>query len=115
LVARGVFYLRLAPSGGGEIVEAVDGSVGESRKGALSAGVLHTDIDDRKRVEEALRATELNFRLIVDGIPGLLCAMSATGEVELLNRKVLEYGPNRAPIYGFLAASAVGRNHCLLG
>jgi formate hydrogenlyase transcriptional activator len=52
---------------------------------------LHTDIDDRKRVEEALRASELNFRLIVDSIPGLVCTMSAAGEVELLNRQVLEY------------------------
>jgi PAS domain S-box-containing protein len=52
---------------------------------------LHTDIDDRKRVEEALRASELNLRLIVDTIPGLVCTMNASGEIELLNRRVLEY------------------------
>src|SRR5216683_1470043 len=52
---------------------------------------LRTDIDDRKRAEEALRASELNFRMIVDSIPGLVCTMNAAGEVELLNRQVLEY------------------------
>src|SRR6266849_5007376 len=50
-----------------------------------------TDIDDWKRAEEGLRASELNFRLIVDSIPGLVCTMNAAGEVELLNRQVLEY------------------------
>ena len=52
---------------------------------------LHTDIDDRKRFEEALRASEEGFRRIVDSIPGLVCTMNAAGEVQLLNRRVLEY------------------------
>ena len=51
----------------------------------------NTDIDDRKRAEDELRASEHNFRLIVDSIPGLVCTMSAVGEVEFLNRQVLEY------------------------
>src|ERR1035441_6078811 len=40
---------------------------------------LLIDIEDRKRAEAALRATELNFRLIVDSIPGLLCTNTAAG------------------------------------
>jgi formate hydrogenlyase transcriptional activator len=57
----------------------------------LSWYTLLTDIDDRKRAEEGLRASELNLRLIVDSIPGLVCTMSAAGEVERLNRQVLQY------------------------
>jgi PAS domain S-box-containing protein len=49
------------------------------------------DIDDRKRAEEALRASELSWREIVDSIPGLVATLDATGEVEFINRQVLEY------------------------
>ena len=47
--------------------------------------------DRRKCAEEALRSNEQKLRLIVDTIPGLVCTMSAAGEVQLLNRQVLEY------------------------
>jgi len=46
---------------------------------------------ERKRNEAALRENEERFRLIVDTIPGFLFTLSATGEVELLNRPALEY------------------------
>ena len=50
-----------------------------------------TDIDDQKRAEEELRGSETNLRQIVDSIPGLVCALSPEGEVELVNRQLLEY------------------------
>jgi PAS domain S-box-containing protein len=46
---------------------------------------------ERKRNETALQQSESRFRLIVDAVPGLVCTLNATGEVELLNRQVLEY------------------------
>src|SRR5258707_2548078 len=51
----------------------------------------NTDIEDRKRAEEALRATERNLRLIFDTIPGFIWTMTATGEVDLANQQLLEY------------------------
>jgi PAS domain S-box-containing protein len=50
-----------------------------------------TDIEDRKRGEDDLRARELSWRQIVDNIPGLVATMGAMGEVEFLNRQTLEY------------------------
>ncbi|HEY7635958.1 MAG TPA: PAS domain-containing protein [Gemmatimonadales bacterium] len=49
------------------------------------------DIEDRKRGEEALRASELSWRQIVDHIPGLVCTWGPLGEVEFVNRQALEY------------------------
>src|ERR1700736_3308389 len=64
------------------------------RSSALSEAewyVTATDIDDRKRAETALRASEESFRLIVDSIPGLVFTTTPEGEVEFVNRQLLEY------------------------
>jgi PAS domain S-box-containing protein len=53
--------------------------------------MLLTDIDDRKLAEDALRASEQDFRLIVDSVPGLVWTMTPNGEVELVNRQMLGY------------------------
>ena len=53
--------------------------------------MLLTDIDERKRAEDALRESERESRLIVDSIPGLVAAFTPGGEVEFVNRQILEY------------------------
>jgi PAS domain S-box-containing protein len=53
--------------------------------------LLLTDVEDRKQAEEALRAREHNFRLIVDSIPGLVCTLDPSGEVETVNRQIHDY------------------------
>jgi PAS domain S-box-containing protein len=52
---------------------------------------LLTDIEDQKRAENALRANAHHWRLIVDGIPGLICTNTPDGEVELVNETLLNY------------------------
>lgn len=49
------------------------------------------DDDDRKRAEEALRESERRFRLIFDGIDGLVAIMTSEGQLELVNNQLLEY------------------------
>ncbi len=51
----------------------------------------NTDLEDRKRTEEALRASEQSFRLIVDSIPGLVGTRTAAGGVEFVNKRILDY------------------------
>ena len=51
----------------------------------------NTDIDDRKRAEDALRSNEQSLRLILDSIPGFVSTSDAAGEIELVNRQILEY------------------------
>jgi len=52
---------------------------------------LLTDIDDRKRAEDALRTSEQNLRLIVDSIPGFVITATPSGELELANLRMLTY------------------------
>jgi PAS domain S-box-containing protein len=51
----------------------------------------NTDIEDRKRAEEALRSNEQSLRLTLDSIPGFVSTSDAAGEIELVNRQILEY------------------------
>ena len=55
---------------------------------ALSSEIVYSDL---QRSEAAIRASEQCLRLIVDTIPGFVCTLSPAGEIELLNRQVLEY------------------------
>jgi PAS domain S-box-containing protein len=52
---------------------------------------VNTDIEDRKRTEEALRKSERQFRLLVETIPALVWRGTPEGELDYLNRRAVEY------------------------
>ena len=52
---------------------------------------VNTDIEDRKRAEQALRTLENRYRLIVDGLPAIVTLLRPDGHVEHANRQMLEY------------------------
>jgi PAS domain S-box-containing protein len=65
---------------------------------------------DRRVVERTkeLAEAENNFRKIVNSIPGLVCTLSPAGEVELLNRPLMEYfGKTLTELKGWALSDAV--------
>jgi PAS domain S-box-containing protein len=51
----------------------------------------NTDIEDRKRAEEALRESATDLRLIVDTIPALVWYAKPDGRVEYVNQRILDF------------------------
>jgi len=62
---------------------------------------LLTDIDDRKRAEEALRAGEVNLRKIINALPTTAWSTRPDGYCDFLSNRWLDYA-------GFTAEEAVG-------
>src|SRR5262249_5310267 len=53
--------------------------------------VLLTDINDRKKVEEALHSSQRDLSLMIDAIPGMIHTARPDGYLDYLNRRWLEY------------------------
>lgn len=51
----------------------------------------NTEIEERRRAEQALRDSELKFRQIADSVPGLIYTAAPDGEVEFVNQPLLDY------------------------
>ena len=62
--------------------------------GVLSWYGVLIDIDDRKKVEEAVRESEL-VRQVIDTVPGLLWSIGPDGELTQINQGVLDYSGMR--------------------
>src|SRR6202043_1920323 len=53
--------------------------------------VLLTDIDDRKRAEDAIRASERNLNQIINTIPALAWSARPDGSADFFNQHYLEF------------------------
>jgi len=53
--------------------------------------ILYTDIDERKRAEEAVRENEHYISQILNSIPVLVAVFTADGQVEFVNRRTTDY------------------------
>ena len=68
---------------------------------------INTDIEDRKRAEEAVRASELRMRQVIDTIPTLAWCNLPEGSNEFLNKGWHEYtglSPEESHVWGWQAA-----------
>jgi PAS domain S-box-containing protein len=63
--------------------------------GVLSWYGVLIDIDDRKKVEEAVRESEFKLRQVIDTVPGLLWSIGPDGELTQINQGVLDYSGMR--------------------
>jgi PAS domain S-box-containing protein len=61
------------------------------KEGGSEAVAFVLDLTARKRAEEALRESERGLRSAIDGIPGFVATLAPNGEIETVNRQILQY------------------------
>jgi PAS domain S-box-containing protein len=91
--ARGSFDLEhrvLMPDGSIKHLHVLARAL-ETSPGNLEFVGAATDVTERRRAEESLRASENNLPRMVDSVPGFQFALSSAGKFELANRPYLEY------------------------
>src|SRR5262249_52803007 len=63
--------------------------LGDSNGQIIRWCVLLTDIDDRKRAEDAVRASERNLKLIIDTIPAVAWSARTDGSADFFSQHYL--------------------------
>ncbi|MCU1384644.1 MAG: sensor histidine kinase [Acidobacteria bacterium] len=61
---------------------------------------LVTDIDERKRAEDALRESERELRQLVDSVPAMIAVANSKGESEYVNKRAVDYLDTSAEEFG---------------
>ena len=86
---QGTELIGLRKSGEEFPVEVSFGEITNSGRRVFTGFIR--DISERKRAEEALRASERNLSLIIETIPGLVWCAGPDGELNYLNQRILDY------------------------
>jgi len=81
----------LLPDGTVKYLEVTSRHLFSSEGAFLEAVTCTVDVTQRKRAEQALRASEAKFRAAIDGIAGLVAIMAPSGELESVNSPLTEY------------------------
>src|SRR6185312_2166117 len=84
-------YRILLPDGTVKYFEGTSHHLFSSEGALLEAMASTVDVTQRKRTEQALRASEARFRAAIDGIAGLVAIMAPSGELESVNSPLTEY------------------------
>ena len=79
------------PDGTVKHVEAINHPMFSASGELVEIIATGIDVTERKRAEEALRESEQRWRSAIDGIAGLVAIMAPNGELETVNRQVIEY------------------------
>ena len=74
--------------------------------------VSGTDIDDRKRAEEALQKSEQELRLLIETLPAMVWRTTADGKPDYINQRFADYLGRPTP--ADLAALAQGQWHAII-
>jgi PAS domain S-box-containing protein len=70
----------------------LDRSVEERTRELADANkALQQEVAERRRVEDALRASELSATSLVEGIPGFVAVLAPDGDVQRVNQQILDY------------------------
>jgi two-component system sensor kinase FixL len=92
---------RVRRDGGTHWLRLRGGVVGAGASRRLSGVVI--DIDEQKRVEEALRTREEQFRSILDTVPDAMIVIDEVGVIQFFSRAAVR-------MFGYAETDAIGRN-----
>ncbi len=98
-----VYELRLLRQDGSHFWARIDATVVREPDGVRLCRVVVSDMDERKRAEEALRASEARYRDLVENASDLICTHD-------LNGVLLSVNAAAARILGYATEEIVGRS-----
>ena len=75
----------------GSRVPVLVGAATMFKEGGNEGLAFVLDLTELKKAEEALRESERSLRSAIDGIPGQVAVLAPNGELEAVNRQILEY------------------------